>query len=102
MAACGRVQDNEVEASGRDDLLDLAEDEDVLDAGRRGGDHVQRARGHEPTGETFHPVVAQVLDQGIVRSEPPTVDGAPVGLSIIGGRGTDLTLMAVARAFEEK
>ena len=29
-----------------------------------------------------------------------TVDGAPVGLSIIGGRGTDLTLMAVARAFE--
>ena len=29
-----------------------------------------------------------------------TVDGAPVGLSIIGGRGTDLTLMAVARALE--
>jgi amidase len=29
-----------------------------------------------------------------------TVDGAPIGLSIIGGRGTDLTLMAVARALE--
>jgi len=29
-----------------------------------------------------------------------TVDGAPVGLSIVGGRGTDLALMAVARAFE--
>ena len=28
------------------------------------------------------------------------VDGAPVGLSIIGGRGTDMTLMAIARAFE--
>jgi amidase len=29
-----------------------------------------------------------------------TVGGAPVGLSIIGGRGTDATLIAVARAFE--
>ena len=29
-----------------------------------------------------------------------TVDDAPIGLSIIGGRGTDLTLMAVARALE--
>jgi amidase len=27
------------------------------------------------------------------------VDGAPVGLSIVGGRGTDLDLLAVARAF---
>ncbi|OYX14047.1 MAG: glutamyl-tRNA amidotransferase, partial [Rhizobiales bacterium 32-66-8] len=27
-----------------------------------------------------------------------TVNGAPVGLSIIGGRGTDATLIAVARA----
>jgi amidase len=27
------------------------------------------------------------------------VDGAPVGLSIVGGRGTDLDLVAVARAF---
>lgn len=30
-----------------------------------------------------------------------TVDGAPVGLSIIGGRGTDASLIAVAQAFEE-
>jgi amidase len=30
-----------------------------------------------------------------------TVDGAPVGLSIIGGRGSDLELAAVARAFEQ-
>jgi len=29
------------------------------------------------------------------------VDGAPVGLSIIGGRGTDLDLLAVAAAFAE-
>jgi len=29
-----------------------------------------------------------------------TVDGAPVGLSIIGPRGSDATLVAVARAFE--
>jgi amidase len=28
-----------------------------------------------------------------------TVDGAPVGLSIVGGPGTDLELLAVARAF---
>jgi len=30
-----------------------------------------------------------------------TVDGAPVGLSIIGGRGTDAALVAVALAMEE-
>ncbi|MGQ3347256.1 amidase [Bosea sp. (in: a-proteobacteria)] len=30
-----------------------------------------------------------------------TVNGAPVGLSIIGGRGTDATLIAVARAMGE-
>lgn len=30
-----------------------------------------------------------------------TVDGAPVGLSIIGGRGTDAALIAVALAMEE-
>ncbi len=29
-----------------------------------------------------------------------TVDGLPIGLSIIGGRGTDAILVAVARAFE--
>jgi amidase len=29
-----------------------------------------------------------------------TVDGAPVGLSIIGGRGSDATLVAVARAMQ--
>ncbi len=28
-----------------------------------------------------------------------TVDGLPVGLSLIGGRGTDLDLLAIARAF---
>jgi amidase len=31
-----------------------------------------------------------------------TVDGLPVGLSIIGPRGSDATLVAVARAMEEK
>jgi amidase len=30
-----------------------------------------------------------------------TVDGAPVGLSIVGGRGSDLTLLATARRFGE-
>lgn len=30
-----------------------------------------------------------------------TVDGAPVGLSIIGGRGTDAALIAVAQAMEQ-
>jgi amidase len=29
-----------------------------------------------------------------------TVDGAPVGLSIVGGRGADTTLLALARAFD--
>jgi amidase len=29
------------------------------------------------------------------------VDGAPVGLSIVGGKGADLALLAVARAFED-
>ena len=31
-----------------------------------------------------------------------TVDGAPVGLSIIGARGSDLDLLRVAVAFEEQ
>jgi amidase len=31
-----------------------------------------------------------------------TVDGLPVGLSIIGPRGSDATLIAVARALEEQ
>ncbi len=31
-----------------------------------------------------------------------TVDGAPVGLSIVGGRGTDLVLLRVALALEEQ
>jgi len=31
-----------------------------------------------------------------------TVDGLPVGLSIIGARGSDATLVAVARALEEQ
>jgi amidase len=30
-----------------------------------------------------------------------TLDGAPIGLSIIGGRGSDATLVAVARAMED-
>lgn len=30
-----------------------------------------------------------------------TVDGAPIGLSIIGGRGTDASLIATAQAFEK-
>jgi amidase len=30
-----------------------------------------------------------------------TVDGAPVGLSIVGTRGSDLTLLSIARRFEE-
>ena len=29
-----------------------------------------------------------------------TVDGRPVGLSIVGGRGTDAALVATARAME--
>jgi amidase len=30
-----------------------------------------------------------------------TIDGAPVGLSIVGPHGADLDLLAVARAFED-
>ena len=30
------------------------------------------------------------------------VDGLPIGLSILGGPGTDATLVAVAKAMEEK
>ena len=29
-----------------------------------------------------------------------TIDGVPIGLSIIGGRGSDTTLIAVAQALE--
>jgi amidase len=30
----------------------------------------------------------------------PTVDGRPVGLSIVGARGSDAALVAVAKALE--
>jgi len=45
------------------------------------------------TSPAGHSGVPQVNLPGAV------VDGAPVGLSILGGRGTDATLLAVARAF---
>src|SRR3546814_17461291 len=46
MARGRRVEDQEVGHAEPLELLDLAEDEDVLDPGRRGGHHVQRSEEH--------------------------------------------------------
>ncbi len=61
-------------------LLDLAEHEDVLDTRSGGGDHVECARGDEPAGYPAHPVVLQVLEQGVVGGHGAGPDvGSPVG-----------------------
>ena len=68
-----RVEDDEVGgavgASRPLELLDLAEHEDVADAGHGGGDHVERAGGHQPLREPPEAVLAEVLEERVVGGE---------------------------------
>src|SRR5581483_8794291 len=58
------------------ELLDLAEDEDVLDAGHGGGDDVHQAGPGEALRDAAHPVGVEVLDEGVVRCQRPGTDTA--------------------------
>ena len=51
------------------ELLDLAQDEDVLDARGSGGHHVDRPRAGQALGDPAHAVVLEVLEQGVVGGE---------------------------------
>ena len=51
------------------ELLDLAEHQDVLDAGRGGGHHVERPGRHQPARDARQPVVVEVLEQRGVGGE---------------------------------
>ncbi len=77
----GRVEQDQVDGARPFELLDLAEHEDVLDAGRRGGDHVERTASHEPVREPAHAVVDEVLEQGVGRGDRPGQDRPPTGPS---------------------
>ena len=81
MAGRGRVEKDQVDLARSFELLDLAEHEDVLDARRRGGDDVERAAPHEAVREPAHPVVVEVLEQGVVGRERPGQDRARAALA---------------------
>ena len=68
-AGGGRIQEEQVGLPHPLQLLDLAQDEDVLDARRGGGHHVQGAGRHESTGDARQAVVAEVVEQGVVGRE---------------------------------
>ena len=69
MAGGGGVEDDQVAVAGPLELLDLAQHEDVLDAGRGGGHDVERPGGHQAPGDPAHAVVLEVLEQGVVGGE---------------------------------
>ena len=53
------------------DLLDLPQDEDVPDAGNGPCHQVDDPRGHQSLGDPPHPVVGQVLEQGVIGGDGP-------------------------------
>ena len=72
VAGGGRVEHDQVGRAGPLELLDLAEHEDVLDAGRGGGDDVERAaRCTSRLRDPAHAVVLEVLEQRVVGRERP-------------------------------
>ena len=79
MAGGGRVEDDQVGDAGALELLHLAEDEDVLHAGHRGGDDVERTGGAQPPPDASQAVVVRYstsASSGVrVRARSP--GGAP-------------------------
>ena len=65
------------------ELLDLAQDQHVADAGDGGGDHVDHAGADQALGDPLQAVVDQVFDQGIVGGDPAGPDGPAAAPSSI-------------------
>ena len=66
VAGGGGVEDEHVGRLGPLQLLDLAQHEDVADAGGGGGDDVERSGRHQALGDPGQPVILEVLEQGAV------------------------------------
>ncbi len=66
-----RVEHQQVGVGRPLQLLHLPQHEDVLDARRRRGHHIQGAGGHQSLGDPGQPVVAQVVEQSLIGGEGP-------------------------------
>ena len=64
MARRRGVEDDEVGRARPLELLDLAQQQDVLDARGGGRHHVERTGGHQPLGQARQAMVPQVLQEG--------------------------------------
>ena len=81
----GGVHEDEVGHVLAFEALHLAEDEDVTDPGDGGRHHVEGSRRHQALRYPLHPVVGEVLEQGVVRGDPaalarcrlPVIDSSP-------------------------
>ncbi len=71
MAGGRGVEQDEVGHAGPFQLLDLAQDQDVLDAGGSGGHHLDQAGLDQALGDATQAVLLQVLDQGDIGRERP-------------------------------
>ena len=71
VAGGGGVHQDQVGGALALEALHLAQDEDVPDAGDGRRHHVERPRRHQALGDPLHPVVGEVLEQGVVGGDPP-------------------------------
>jgi hypothetical protein len=80
----GGVEDQQVGHAVALHLLDLAEHEDVADAGDGGGHHVEGARADEALGDAAHAAPLEELHEGFVGGEGagPDLGGAGVGVGV--------------------
>ncbi len=74
MAGSGTVDDDQVVAAGLFELLDLAEHDDVVDAGRRRSHHFDHAARGQPFGDATETVDLEVFGQRRRGGERQTVD----------------------------
>ena len=79
----GRVDQDQVGHLGPLQLLDLAQDQDVPDAGDRGRHHVQDAGVRQPLGHALQPVVLEILDQRVVGRQAPGPHPLGQGLLLV-------------------
>ena len=95
--AGGRRVDHDQVGDGRPlQLLDLAQDEHVADAGDGGRHHVEHAGAGQPLGHPPQAVVLEILDERVVGGEPPGPHRAsPAAGARPGRRQQDLLVAQV-------